>query len=102
MFKLVALYRTPEDTAAFDAHYFDVHAPIVRRWPGLRKLEVSKITGAPIGEPKHYLMAEMYFDDETAMQNALRSPDGKAAARDVMEFAGSLVSMFFAEVKEAS
>lgn len=102
MVKLVALYRTPEDAAAFDAHYFGVHTPIVKRWPGLRRLEVSKITGAPIGEPKHYLMAEMYFDDETAMQNALRSPDGKAAARDVMEFAGSLVSMFFAEVKGES
>lgn len=100
MVKLVALYRTPEDTTAFDSHYNDIHTPLVKRWPGLKKLEVSKITGAPIGEPKHYLMAEMYFDDETAMQNALRSPDGKAAARDVMEFAGSLVSMFFAEIKE--
>ncbi len=63
-------------------------------------MEVAKVTGAPIGEPKQYLTAEMYFQDEAAMQNALRSPEGKAAARDVMEFAGSIVSMFFAEVKD--
>ncbi len=100
MVKLVALYRTPEDPAAFETHYFGIHTPLVQKWPGLIRLEVAKVTGAPIGEPKHYLMAEMYFQDETAMQNALRSPEGKATARDVMEFAGSLVSMFFAEVKD--
>ncbi|MBI3111743.1 MAG: EthD family reductase, partial [Ignavibacteriales bacterium] len=48
------------------------------------------------------LMAEMYFDNAEAMQRALASPEGKAAARDVMEFAGSLVTMLFAEVKEDS
>ena len=100
MVKLVALYRTPEDTAAFDGHYDGIHTPLVRKWPGLLRMEVAKITGAPIGEAKHYLMAEMYFENETAMQNALRSSEGKAAARDVMEFAGSIVSMFFAEVRE--
>ncbi len=100
MVKLVALYRTPEDPAAFDKHYFGIHTPLVQKWPGLLRLEVAKVTGAPIGEPKQYLMAEMYFQDETAMQNALRSPEGKATARDVMEFAGSLVSMFFAEINE--
>ncbi len=100
MVKLVAMYKTPDDTAAFDTHYKDVHTPIVKRWPGLRKLEVSRITGAPIGEPRHHLMAEMYFDDEESMQKALASPDGKAAAKDVMEFAGKLVTMFYAEVEE--
>lgn len=98
MVKLVAMYKTPEDAKAFDSHYEGIHTPMVRRWPGLRRLEISKITGAPIGEPKHYLMAEMYFDDDEAMQRALASPEGKAASRDVMEFAGKLVTMFYAEV----
>ena len=102
MVKLIALYKKPEDIKAFDEHYFGVHTPLVKKWPGLRKLEVAHITGAPIGEPKQYLMAEMYFDNAEAMQRALASPAGKAAARDVMEFAGSLVTMFFAEVKEDS
>ncbi|MGB2869819.1 MAG: EthD family reductase [Bacteroidota bacterium] len=100
MVKLVAMYKTPENKPAFDAHYHDIHTPLVKKWPGLRKLEVASITGAPIGEPRHYLMAEMYFDNQDAMQRALASPEGKAAARDVMDFAGSLVTMFFAEVKE--
>ena len=101
MVKLIALYKTPDNIEEFDKHYADTHTPLVRKWPGLRKLEVANIYGAPIGEPKHYLMAEMYFDNQDAMQKALASPEGKAAARDVMEFAGSLVSMYFAEVKES-
>lgn len=100
MVKLIALYKTPEDTAEFDKHYAEIHTPLVMKWPGLRKLEVAHINGAPIGEPKHYLIAEMYFDDQDSMQKALASPEGKAAARDVMQFAGNLVSMFFAEVEE--
>lgn len=99
MVKLIALYKAPENPDSFDKHYYEVHAPLVKTWPGLRKLEVAKITGAPIGEPKHYLIAEMYFDDQDSMQRALASAEGKAAARDLMEFAGSLVTMFYAEVQ---
>lgn len=100
MVKLIVLYKTPENIEIFDKHYHEIHTPLVKKWPGLRKLEVARITGAPIGEPKHYLIAEMYFDDQDSMQRALASPEGKAAARDVMDFAGNLVSMFYAEVRE--
>jgi uncharacterized protein (TIGR02118 family) len=98
MVKLIALYKTPDDAKQFDQHYFEVHAPLVRKMPGLKKLEVAKITGAPIGEPKHYLIAGMYFDDQDSLDKALASPEGKASARDLMSFAGSLVTMFYAEV----
>jgi uncharacterized protein (TIGR02118 family) len=72
----------------------------VKKLPGLRRLEVAKITGAPIGEAKHHLIAEMYFDDENSMQRALASAEGKATAGDLMQFAGSLVTLFFAEVED--
>jgi uncharacterized protein (TIGR02118 family) len=97
MVKLIALYKTPENPAEFDKHYDEIHTPLVKKWPGLKKLEVSRIYGAPIGEPKHYLIAEMYFDNQESLQKALASPEGKAAARDLMQFAGNLVTMFFAE-----
>ena len=99
MVKLIALYKTPENPAEFDEHYKNIHTPLVQKMPGLRKLEVSRITGAPIGEPKHYLMAEMYFDSQDALNASMASPEGKAAARDLMGFAGNIVTMFFAEVQ---
>jgi uncharacterized protein (TIGR02118 family) len=98
MVKLIAMYKTPHDQRAFDSHYAEVHTPLVRKIPGLRRLEVAKITGAPIGEAEHYLIAEMYFDDQDSMQKSLSSPEGKATARDLVSFAGSIVTMFYGEV----
>ena len=66
--------------------------------PGLEKLEVCHFTGAPGGEPKFYMMAELYFDTKEAMMSTLAGPEGKAAAKDVMSFAGDLIHMMFADV----
>ncbi len=100
MVKLVALYRKPADVAAFESHYREIHAPLAKKMPGLRKLEVSHFTGSPGGEPKFYMMAELSFDTKEAMMAALSSPEGKAAAKDVMSFAGDIIHMMFADVTE--
>ena len=101
MTKLIALYRKPSDVAEFDSHYNSVHTPLVRKYPGLRKLEITRITGAPIGETKYHLLCEMYFDSKDAMDTALSSPEGKAVARDLMSFAADLVTVFIGEVSSS-
>jgi len=98
MVKLVALYKTPAEVEDFDKHYDEVHLPLIRKYPGLRKLEVTRITGAPIGEAKFHVMAEMYFDTRQAMDAALVSQEGKAVARDLLGFAAPLVTVFIGEV----
>jgi len=98
MVKLVAFYRKPADPAAFDQHYRTTHMPLVQRWPGLRRVEVAKITGAVGGESPYYMMAEMYFDDADALRTALRSPEGRAAGDDLQQFAAGLVTMVYAQV----
>jgi uncharacterized protein (TIGR02118 family) len=100
MVKLVALYKKPVDAAAFEKHYKEVHTPLTKKMPGLRRLEVAHMTGSPGGEPKFYMMAELYFESGDAMKAALGSPEGKAAAKDVMSFAGDLIYMMFASVDE--
>ena len=97
MVKLVALYKKPADVEAFERHYKEVHTPLVKNMPGLRKLEIVRFTGAPMGEAKFYLMALMDFDNKNAMMAALGSDEGKAAGKDVMSFAGDIVQMMFAE-----
>ncbi|MDQ7843064.1 MAG: EthD family reductase [Armatimonadota bacterium] len=97
MVKLVALYRRPSDPAAFDRHYEQTHLPLVRKMPGLRRLEGWRITGAPGGDAPYYLVAEMFFDDAEAMRAALRSPEGRAAGEDLQRFAGGLVTLVYAQ-----
>ena len=99
MVKLIALYRKPPDIDAFDRHYHDVHLPLVRKTPGLRKLDITKITGAPIGESRYHVMAEMYYDTIDAMNAANASPEGRAAAKDLMSSAADLVTLFFGEIQ---
>ena len=98
MVKLVALYKKPADVAAFDQHYREIHTPLAKKMPGLKKLEVSHFTGSPGGAPKFYMMGELYFDTQEAMRSALNSPEGKAARKDVMSFAGDIIHMMFAEI----
>jgi uncharacterized protein (TIGR02118 family) len=98
MVKLIALYRKPADVAAFEKHYMEIHAPLAKKMPGLRKMEISRCYGSPGGEPKFYMVAEMYFDNKDALMAALGSPEGKAAGKDVMSFAGDVIHMMFAEI----
>ncbi len=96
MVKLIALYRKPTDPAAFDQAYFETHVPLVNKIPNLRRVAISRITGAPRGEPEYYLMAEMYFDDKAAMDAAMASPENAEAGKNLMSFARGLVTFLFA------
>ncbi len=42
MFQLNALYNPPEDPAAFDKHYDEVHAGLATKLPGLQRMTVSR------------------------------------------------------------
>ena len=98
MVKLVAMFTKPDDPEAFDRAYFDVHLPLNAKTPGLRRTEVTRVTGAPRGETPWYLVTEMYFDDAAAMRAAFASPEAAEAAKQLMTFAKGLVSMYTAVV----
>ncbi|MFC4075884.1 EthD family reductase [Salinithrix halophila] len=99
MVKLIALYKHPENKESFDRHYEGVHTPLTEKMPGLKKLEVTRMEGAPMGgEAKYYLEAAMYFEDRAALDAAMGSPEGRASAKDLMGFAGPLVTMMIGEV----
>ena len=94
--RLVALYNPPADTEAFEAHYRDIHMPIVSRYPKLRDVRLSRLEGVGGREPAYYLMAEMIFDSAADLDEALASEAGAASAKDLRNFAGAGVTMFVA------
>ena len=83
MARMVVIYKTPADPAAFDKHYFDVHLPLASQLPGLRRYEVSK---APIialaGAVDPYLVGTLHFDSMDAIREAFASECGRACAAD--------------------
>ncbi len=94
--RLVVLYSAPDDTDAFDAHYRDVHAPIVARYPNVRDVRLTNPAGVAGRPSPFYLMAEMAFDSSADLDAALMSEAGAESARDLRNFAGAGVTMFIA------
>jgi uncharacterized protein (TIGR02118 family) len=101
MTKVIAVYRQPKDANGFDKYYGETHTPLVKKVPGLRRLEVTKIAGAGGGTSDVYQVAELYFDDPGSRETALASREGKAVVDDLPNFAAGIVSIYLGEAKEA-
>ena len=103
MVKLSVLYGHPKDPAAFEAYYRDTHTPIALKVKGIRRFEITKTLGGPDGAPSpFYRTADLYFDDAAAMQAALGSPEGQAAAADTTKFATGGVTFMICDVQDLS
>ena len=100
MIKLIALYKKPANVDAFEEHYANVHIRLVEKIPGLRKTEWTRMLAAPDGAAPYYMMYEMYFDNMAAYEAAMKSEENKAAAKDLMSFAGGLITLMLAESYE--
>ncbi|HWE33815.1 MAG TPA: EthD family reductase [Solirubrobacteraceae bacterium] len=98
MVKLIVAYGPPADPDAFDQHYESTHKPLAEKIPELRRFEAGKVLGTPDGSTAPYhLIAELYFDDVPALQAAMGTAEGQAAAGDVANFATGGATMMIAE-----
>ncbi len=72
----------------FSRYWRDVHGPIGRRIPGLRRLVQSHAVPHPPGmsPPSFDGMAELWFDDMAALKAATRSPEWRASTADEVNF----------------
>lgn len=104
MVVLSAIYKAPADTASFDEHYENVHTPLVRKVPGLMNMEVIRFSKmitppTPTVAEQPYMQCNMYFENMDTFKAAMASDENKAAGKDLMGFAGPLVTMCIGEVK---
>ena len=94
--RLIALYDPPADPDAFDAHYRAVHTPIIERYPNLREMRLTKPMGVAGQPAPFHLMAEMVFDPDAGLAEALSSDAGRESAKDLRNFAQAGVTLFIA------
>ncbi len=100
MAQLIALYKQPADTAAFDDHYVSTHIPLAKKIPGLRSYAVSTGTvGTPGGPSAYHLVAVLGFDSLADIQAGLGTPEGAAAAGDLANFAQAGVELLMFDSK---
>lgn len=99
MIKYVALYRTPQDPAAFDERYFGTGVPLVSATPGLLRAELSRVTRTFVGEPAYWVMAELYFDSAESFKSAAKTDPWRSSGANLQEWGSmELVTMFTAEL----
>jgi uncharacterized protein (TIGR02118 family) len=87
----------------FSRYWHDVHGPIGRRIPGLRRLVQSHPVLDPDDRrpPAFDGMAELWFDDLAALQAARQSPEWQASSKDEARFIDATrTALFLTEERE--
>jgi uncharacterized protein (TIGR02118 family) len=98
--RLVVSYGQPDDPGTFDEYYRDTHAPLTMEMPGLVKFSIGHAKAVDPSQQAPYFVAELDFESEEAMGHAFGSPEGRAAAADVANFATGGATMAHFEVRE--
>ncbi len=100
MVRYLVLYDTPADPEAFERHYREIHIPLARQLPGLRRYTLSRNHRGVRGDASYYLIAELDFDDMDALRQAFASEIGQATGADVQNFAPTGVRSVVYELEE--
>jgi len=102
MARILVLYASPSDPAAFEQHYADIHIPLAKKLPGLQKFDLS--TGpihSPAGPSTFHAIATLTFPDMPTLLAALSSPEGQAAAADAQTLMAPGSQLLFFDTHEA-
>ena len=97
MFKLIAIYKIPNDKDAFETHYKEVHMPITRKIPKLKEARLNRVFGTPAGKSNLHVIAELCFANKDDFKFAMGSEEAAASGKDLMGFAKEIVAVHFAE-----
>jgi uncharacterized protein (TIGR02118 family) len=92
MIKLVALVNKKEEMSKedFEGYWLNIHAPLEKKWPGLKKYVISISTESFGGrEPDYDGMAELWFDNRVDLEKALESEERMVSKEDFLRFVGN-------------
>jgi uncharacterized protein (TIGR02118 family) len=98
-FKRIGLQRRRADLSheQFVAHWVNVHAPLAKRLPGLRRYSVNVV------DREHYPyfgydgFSELWFDSQADFQAALKSPEGVTLLADLKNYVERVDPVFVEE-----
>jgi uncharacterized protein (TIGR02118 family) len=102
MVKLVLLFKRAAAHSNLELLYRRNQA-LLKKMPGVKHIQEGKVLGGPAGETPYHRVLEISFENFDALDAALTSPEGVAAGKDLMEYAGSSVELLFVEdIEEAA
>jgi uncharacterized protein (TIGR02118 family) len=97
--KITLLYGAPKDPAAFEAHYADIHMPMIRAVKDIR-VELAKPLPKPDGTPPaYYRITEIWFASLDDMKRITATPAWKKIGGDVPNFASGGVTVLVSRIE---
>ncbi|MCY3799665.1 MAG: EthD family reductase [Chloroflexi bacterium] len=99
MIKFMILFGPPEDAERFENVYQDFLA-LIERLPNIRRRQVVHVTGSPQGAPKVYRILEVYFESTDAQTEALMSPAGQEAGKELSRLPKDSYQLLLTDVYE--
>jgi hypothetical protein len=92
MYRVIVLY---DDVPQADS--YAEHVELCKRVPN-GVFRYGKVTGAPMGEPKHVFYAEWEFADKSAFDDASRSEEFMATGKDAYKRGFPVPTVEFVEL----
>jgi hypothetical protein len=100
MIKFMILFQKPVALDTFEMAYNDLLA-LIERMPHITRRQVIDVLGSPVGAPRYYRILEVYYNDQTQMEESLRSKAGQEAGSELSRrFIPGKFETMFAEVYE--
>lgn len=103
--KIMVLYPTPRDPAAFERAYRDEHSPMVTpaTFPGLTRFVASRITGTADGSRAPFArVAELHFPSLQALQAAAGTEPAKRAVAHAVSISTGGAPVFLIAEEETT
>jgi len=98
--KITITFWEPADPEAFERHYVDVHAPLVKALPGLRAYEYGRaLTNFDGSPPDAFWVVSLTFDDVDAMHAAFAGATGQKTTADMPNFITGPMKSVVSEVR---
>jgi uncharacterized protein (TIGR02118 family) len=100
VFKVIILLKKKEGLSDddFAEHWKNVHGPMARELPGLRRYVQNLARSSPSREPSYHGVAEMWFDDLQSMNTAFATPEGQSTIKDLDKFVSNRTTLFVNEL----
>jgi uncharacterized protein (TIGR02118 family) len=83
MAKIIVIYNEPTNRDEFEAHYFNVHIPLVQKMPFIKNVTVNKVKQVMNTNENLSLIVELEFGDLQEINQSLESSEGKEVIGDV-------------------
>jgi uncharacterized protein (TIGR02118 family) len=98
--KITITFGPPADPEAFERHYVETHAPLVRALPGLRAYEYGRALANFDGSaPDAFWVVSLTFDDADTMHAAFASGPGQKTVEDMPNFITGTMTSVVSDVR---